>query len=264
MESDLSENLGRNYYLSQKPKIMKNFEKQIELFQRVLYNQFEEEVVFQIINETRIEYEKLIPEMPYIGAKESRVGRRLTSNIINTTMGLALWKSMKKHGVTVEEVAVLLYETAEEMFNSMSRFSKLFLKTFRALTNAFPLKHLYRGLLKNMAKKSQEREFHNNFVMHYIDGKGEEFDYGFDYTVCPINNFWREQGEEELLPYICLYDYFTSDLTGSGLIRTQTLAEGFDRCDFRFKRGRKSENRQRTQFIKREDLKKPNQSSKKS
>ncbi|MFX1285634.1 MAG: L-2-amino-thiazoline-4-carboxylic acid hydrolase [Promethearchaeota archaeon] len=250
----MSDNLGRKYYLSQKPKIMVNFEKQIKLFRRVLCKQFEEKVVDQIINDTRMEYEELIPEMPYIGAEESRVGKRLTSNIINTTMGLALWKTIKKRSVTVEEAAVLLCETAEEMFNSMSRFSKIFLRTFRTLTYSFPLKHLYRRLLKNMAKKSQEREFHNNFVMHYIDGEGEEFDFGFDYTVCPINNFWREQGEEELLPYICLYDYFTSDLTGSGLIRTQTLAEGFDRCDFRFKRGRKSENRQRTQFIKRKDL----------
>ena len=258
MESEVSENLGRKYYLSQKPIIMENFEKQIKLFQKVLCRQFKEEVVVQIINEAQVEYEKLIPKMPYIGAKESRVGKRLTSNIIDTTIGLALWKIMKKNGVTIEEAAVILYETAEEMLNSFSRSSKLFLRTFRTITNVFPLKYLYRRLLKNMAKKSQEMEFHNNFVMHYIDGEGEDFDFGFDYTVCPINNFWREQGEEELLPYICLYDFFMSDLAKSGLIRTQTLAEGFDRCDFRFKRGRKSENKQRTQFIKRKDLLTPN------
>ena len=38
-------------------------------------------------------------------------------------------------------------------------------------------------------------------------------------------------------PYHCAADMLYSDKLGWGLIRTQTLAEGAKRCDFRFKRG---------------------------
>ena len=54
----------------------------------------------------------------------------------------------------------------------------------------------------------------------------------------------------------CLYDYYSSEMKGTGLVRTITLAEVFEKCDFRFKRGRKPQNKQRTQVITRETLNK--------
>jgi hypothetical protein len=36
---------------------------------------------------------------------------------------------------------------------------------------------------------------------------------------------------------MCLADFPMSEAFGSGLVRTTTIAEGFNRCDFRFKRG---------------------------
>lgn len=35
------------------------------------------------------------------------------------------------------------------------------------------------------------------------------------------------------MPYICLTDKIWADVLGYGLVRTKTLADGFDRCDFR-------------------------------
>jgi hypothetical protein len=33
-------------------------------------------------------------------------------------------------------------------------------------------------------------------------------------------------------------DFIASELEGTGLVRTMTLADGADRCDFRYKKGR--------------------------
>jgi hypothetical protein len=41
----------------------------------------------------------------------------------------------------------------------------------------------------------------------------------------------------ELAPHVCAVDKVTSELLGWGLTRTMTLAEGFAKCDFRFKKG---------------------------
>ena len=51
----------------------------------------------------------------------------------------------------------------------------------------------------------------------------------------------REHGAEELSPYFCLGDYPLSDAFGWGLVRTMTIAEAGQMCDFRLKRGRKVE-----------------------
>lgn len=67
---------------------------------------------------------------------------------------------------------------------------------------------------------------------------------------------WRKHDILEILPYVCLFDFFKSAITNSGLIRTMTLAEGREKCDNRFKRGRKPQNRQKTQFITRKSISK--------
>ena len=43
------------------------------------------------------------------------------------------------------------------------------------------------------------------------------------------------------VPYICALDFPISKTFNRGLIRTKTLAEGADICDFRYKKGRKTE-----------------------
>jgi hypothetical protein len=50
-------------------------------------------------------------------------------------------------------------------------------------------------------------------------------------------NFLREQGADEIAPYLCALDQISSEKLGWGLIRTSTLAEGGKVCDFRFKKG---------------------------
>lgn len=41
----------------------------------------------------------------------------------------------------------------------------------------------------------------------------------------------------DFAPHICLDDIIGSEVLGWGLVRTETLAQGGTRCDFRFKRG---------------------------
>jgi len=52
--------------------------------------------------------------------------------------------------------------------------------------------------------------------------------------------FLSKQRASELAPYICTADIIYSDLFGWGLTRTKTIAEGFEKCDFRFKKGGKT------------------------
>jgi hypothetical protein len=75
------------------------------------------------------------------------------------------------------------------------------------------------------------------WVFDFVEGKAGEFDYGVDYKRCAIRELAIANGAADLAPYICLADVPGSDIFGWGLVRTETLAQGGARCDFRFRRG---------------------------
>lgn len=94
--------------------------------------------------------------------------------------------------------------------------------------------------MKKRAASSQEREYSGGYVLTYIEGDGKDFDFGIDYIKCAACKFLDEQNAAELSPYVCAVDKVASEMLGWGLRRTTTLAEGGERCDFRFKKGGKT------------------------
>ena len=77
--------------------------------------------------------------------------------------------------------------------------------------------------------------------MSFVNGNGQDFDYGIDYTECASCKFLIAQNALELAPYVCAVDKAASEMMGWGLSRTMTLAEGGEKCDFRFKKGGKTD-----------------------
>ena len=97
---------------------------------------------------------------------------------------------------------------------------------------------------RRMALESQKREYPGAWVYTVLEGDGKEFDWGIDQVECGICKFFADQDAQEFVPYMCALDFIASDYFGWGLVRTTTLAEGGERCDFRFKRVAKDQNSQ--------------------
>ncbi len=95
----------------------------------------------------------------------------------------------------------------------------------------------YLNRLRKRAIESHQREYPDGYVYDFIEGDGKTFDYGVDYIECASCKFLARQGASELAPYLCPVDILYSEALGWGLMRTQTLAEGDSKCDFRFKKG---------------------------
>jgi len=56
----------------------------------------------------------------------------------------------------------------------------------------------------------------------------------FDVVRCPVASYFREHGAADLcVASWCNLDYALGEMTGHWLVRTKTLAQGADRCDFR-------------------------------
>ncbi len=96
----------------------------------------------------------------------------------------------------------------------------------------------YMTAMKNWSDRSKEQRI--DWVADFIHGDGNSFDFGIDYHYCPCLAYFSSRDAKEIAPYFCLVDFPEHSLMETGLMRTQTLAQGNDVCDFRYKKGRRS------------------------
>jgi len=217
---------GKKYYISIKPKLLKNFDKASKYMKRVLEQSFEEQKTEEIIVKAREEYENLIPQIPYIGGKDNMHD----FNLIGSAWMLALIRSLEKEGLDAREIGKILYYIFEEYFDSMSGFMKWFFR------KSFFSKSGVNRWIRH-AEKSQDRVYPDDWVFEYVEGEDKNFDFGFNYTECGIYKFYKKQGAEKYIPYMCLGDYPMFRAMGIGMKRTQTIGNKRKYCDFRFKKG---------------------------
>jgi len=216
------------YYVSQEAKLLRDFDDLRKHVRPVLVSSHGEAFANLIDTNSRREFETLIPEIPYVGGDAND----LTDEMVQSAMALALYRAMTAQDKTAKETGELLYRTVEAMADAYPIF----------LTRAvgfYQMSVFGRRNVQKAALESQKRVYPSNWVYTYVEGDGESFDWGIDFHDCGIVKFYREQGAPELAPYLCLADFPMSRALGTGLIRTTTIAGGADKCDFRFKRGRK-------------------------
>ncbi|MBN1313702.1 MAG: L-2-amino-thiazoline-4-carboxylic acid hydrolase [Anaerolineae bacterium] len=214
-----------SYYTSQKQKLLKNLDELAVLLHSELDARHGKEKAIEIHQDTLAEYEKLIPQLPYVGGDTNP----LTSNLVEAAYGLALYRALQKHGGTLEEAGELAHLGIERRLSRIPAF-------IRHLIGKIRYSPRYVRKMKQRAQTSQQRRYPGDWVFEVIDGDNQSFDVGIDYTECGIDKFMRSQGAEELTPYLCNTDYMLFRGLGMELIRTKTLAWGCDRCDFRIKK----------------------------
>jgi hypothetical protein len=90
--------------------------------------------------------------------------------------------------------------------------------------------------MERRAEKEERLRF-GDCEIRYVVGRASDFDWGVDYVPCGNLELATRLGADEFAPYICVWDIPLSDVLGWGLVRTQTLADGRDHCDFRFRKG---------------------------
>jgi hypothetical protein len=214
------------YYIKNRARLLREHRRLTATGQEIMATRYETDFVAAVTRESLAEFERLIPELPYIGGDQNP----LTGNLVFSASALAFYRVMKRHGKSVEETGELLYRIMEAWIRRYPRF-------IRRLMGCYYMSKLSQRRSRRRAPLSQERRYAGDWVFEHVDGDGETFDWGRDYVECGIVKFLRSQGADELTPYLCLTDYALFGALGIELKRTMTLAEGCDKCDFRFKKG---------------------------
>jgi hypothetical protein len=230
---------GNDYYVPRQKKILEDFDGLRKHTKPILASSYGAEFAGVIDTNARKEFESVIPQIPYVGGDENE----LTQEIIQSAMALALYRAMKNNGKTADEAGELLYQTVEAMVAS---YPKLLTRT----VGFYQMSVFRRRKTRRAALESQKRIYPSNWVFNYVEGDGKDFDWGVDYTECGIVKFFHAQGAAELTPYMCLADFPMSEAFGMGLARTTTIAEGAEKCNFRFKRGRETQKGWPPSFLK--------------
>lgn len=88
---------------------------------------------------------------------------------------------------------------------------------------------------KEWAKSTHRRVYENDWVLDLLPGNGQ-YDLGYDYLECGVCKLCRDEGCPEFAKYLCSLDFVIADIMGLRLERTTTLAEGGEKCDFRYSR----------------------------
>jgi len=209
-----------------KEKLLKDYADHEEGMQKLYPSRFGEDLADTMIKEIREEFEALIPEIPYIGDRNPNLRFLIPCVIL-----LAQYRVLTKYDVTLEEFSKLSIEGYETHLYSIPQWR-------RYLSGWLQCSSHPGRLLDNIPIRSR---FPDDWVGTFLQGDGEEFDFGVDYTQCTICIFINSQGAEELFPLICSYDFITSKAYNTGYTRTKTLSAGDDVCNMRWKWDREVE-----------------------
>jgi hypothetical protein len=213
-----------NYYVKRRKRLLWEFDFVAKSARSVVGKHFTENAD-ALLAETRREFERLIPQLPYVGGKQP-----FTEFVVFTGMLLALYRVAKAHGKTAEQTGELVFEIGRAIMQPPMVYLLRLIKMVNFSPRAWER-------MKQRATESHRREYPDGYVYDFIEGDGVTFDYGVDYLECASCKFLSKHGAPELAPYLCPVDILYSKAFSWGLTRTMTLAEGAPKCDFRFKRG---------------------------
>lgn len=217
-----------NCYVEHQAEIMDQFEKMVLMATRtnVGRERWSEETLSNVIRRSREELEALLPSLPFLGGKDSQSW----GLILQSAQTIAFYSACKSVGMDVREFAQLMYEVGEAYYDSLSSIKK---RMFRRMAFSGRVKEGWR----RWAAETQRRQYPGNWVGEFVEGDGQSFDWGLNFTECGWLKLIREHHAEEAAPYACLGDFVRMRALGVGFMRTQTLACGHPICNFRFVRG---------------------------
>ena len=160
------------YYKSQKPKLLKFFDRQMKSGKKVMASQHGEPFAVAVAAEARKEYESLIPQLPYLDG-----GGIWTRQMYLVTVYLGIYKAMKRRGKTAAEAWKVCGDMMQDFMLSLPKFVRRQMRNF-----AFSKKQL--GLYRKQAAEYRQHKNPDGDAFNFIEGDGKGFDYGMDITAC--------------------------------------------------------------------------------
>lgn len=178
----------------------------------------------QILKHAREILPVLKAKAPNLGGKENT----LANNMDMFLLFLAFYEATghRMDGKAIDEIIEDLYDRLKFLNVILNINRRGFLKVLR--------KYLYKSYQTYADKVEQKRgngEWTETWGM-IVNPKNT--DVGIDFTLvgCPIAEYAKKYGYEDLMPHMCALDHAYAKIMHAKLIRTHTVATGADSCDY--------------------------------
>lgn len=217
-----------SYFNRRRAKLLRAFEKELRWFRPELEKLVDPATASAIVDETRSELAQLIDRLRDPGSAVPFL-RIFTGS---SAQYLALYLALARRGHSASDAWRVCRDASVAKVDAMPRL-------VRWIGGKLMFSMITTAPYRKNAARSQEESF-GGWSWNFVP-RSAEFEYGIDYTECAITNLAREVGAAEFAPYLCMLDEIMSERMNWGLKRTETIASGGRRCDFRFRRGAATE-----------------------
>lgn len=187
---------------------------------RTLRARFSRTDVRRILDDTFKDYGQQLPRIP----REQELGGRLMVRLAALTAGF--YRALRTRDVADEDARRLTGEVTWLVYEKMSAVPWLVAR----LTKATPYERLERvtQLFRRFPFRAPSYDM--------VDVPGGDGVVAFDVRRCPVAEYFRAQGLSQVcVDAWCNLDVPLAKKWGSRLERTGTLAQGAERCDFRWR-----------------------------
>ncbi|MHC4168138.1 MAG: L-2-amino-thiazoline-4-carboxylic acid hydrolase [Planctomycetota bacterium] len=225
------DNSSSLYFVKRRPRLLRRFDKAARYFVTVLESHMCGEYSNEVVAEIREEFSHLIPAIPYI------TGNKFILMIsIECAQYIALYRVLQKRGVSTQECGRMVVLIAEERLKSVPGF------VLRLLGWCMHTPIGRRWIRKTYVESCDKPDSAYTVRAEFVPGSGKEFDFGVDIYECGLCRYFHDQNADDIMPYVCLIDQVQARAMKVGVRRTETLASGGSKCDFRWKKGWQVEN----------------------
>jgi len=208
---------------------MKPVEKYHPFFKPVLQKFYPD---YQAILEgIRAEFQQLEPDLSFSKSSRNPIDRR----ILLCGVFLALIRVLDQRGEPFEKIQILCLEVAQRM---VAPRNKIHLK-LKSLTGKFASSVFFQAMVRLfLADKVSQKGHPDGFRAKILFDKKETFGlgYGVDILECGICKLFQKHQSGQFAKILCEVDHLTSRISGLELVRTGTIANGAEKCDFRFRK----------------------------
>ena len=186
-----------------------------------------------IIGDTENHYNIISADTAFAKTSKNPVDRRLDF----CSYFLALIKTLDERDEAFENIRKICLQITTEYVQPKNKIQEFLKRLLPKLTNTW----LGQSLIKTFHKRVSVNSNPDGFIANIITNKQETYGlgYGIDIIECGICKLFKKHNYSKYASILCEVDEITSGLAGLQLIRIGTIANGAQKCDFRFKRKEK-------------------------
>ncbi|MCB0525783.1 MAG: L-2-amino-thiazoline-4-carboxylic acid hydrolase [Saprospiraceae bacterium] len=183
-----------------------------------------------LIEQLKIHYSVLKQEVAFSKSSTNPVDRRLDF----TACFLALVLLLENKGESFIQIREICLEITKEYIRPKNKLQAWMKRQPARIIDTLP----GRVIIRFMQKKTQALGHPDGFLVKVITDPAETFGlgYGIDILECGICKQFQKHGMQRYATILCEVDELTSSLAGLEIIRSNTIANGAKKCDFRWKR----------------------------